>query len=281
MASTKDVLRSLTPPILWQTAHRLKSHFAGPNFAVLKSVFEGPLPSWEAAMSRSDGWDSPLITDKTLDAARKVRDGLIEFEQDGLARKKIIYSATILAFLLLVLSRHQNVLNIIDFGGGLGSNYVQNRKILRQLTATAVRWNVVERATFAKLGIEQFQTSELNFFSTLEAALSNQTPIPALLFSGSLQYIIDPLSLLDRVVNAGIEIIAFDRLLVGPGEKHAVFIQHPDQNVFYKATYPVWCFSKDAFVAWLVSKGFILVEDFTSNPEGHFDHCGLIFIRKI
>jgi putative methyltransferase (TIGR04325 family) len=277
MASAKDVLRLLTPPILWQMAHRLKSHFwlkSGP--------FEGPFSSWEAAVSRSDGWDSPEITDQTLNAALKVRDGLLEFEQDGVARKKIIYSETILAFLLLVLSRHKDILNIIDFGGGLGSNYFQNRKILRQLAATSVRWNIVERPIFAKLGIEHFQTAELTFYSILDDVLLKVKPIPdALLFSSSLQYVADPFSLLDQVVNVGIRIIALDRLRFWPGYEHAVFIQHPDPNLHYQATYPIWIFSKDTFVAWLVAKGFMSVEHFTSDPDPYFNACGMIFIRQL
>lgn len=277
MTSSKDVLRSLTPPILWRMAHGAQISLCSPN----RSTFEGPVSSWEAAVSGSDGWDSPVITHKTLDAALKVKQGLIEFEQDGVARERIIYSETILAFLLLVLSRHKDILNVIDFGGGLGTNYFQNRKILRQLSGTSVRWNIVERPVFAKLGAEHFQTNELNFYSTLEDALSNVTPIPdALLFSGSLHYVADPVSVLDQAINAGISIIALDRLLVSPENEHAVFIQHPNPYTHYKATYPVWCFSRDAFVARFVANGFMLVERFTGAPDAHFDRCGMIFVKR-
>ena len=277
MAGMKDVLRALTPPILWQTPQRLKSHSAAPKSQSVE--YEGPLPSWEAAVSRSDGWDSPVMTAKTLNAALMVRDGLLEFEQDLVARKNIVYSETILAFLLLVISRHKDVLNIIDFGGALGTNYFQNRKILRHLSATAVRWNIVERPTLAKLGMEHFQTTELKFYSALNDVLSNPAPLPdALLFSGSLQCIADPFSLLDQAVNAGICIIALDRLPVSPGNEDTVYIQHPNPDV-YQTTFPTWYFAKDAFVAWFVSRGFILVEHFAS-PFGT-RHCGMIFVRNL
>jgi putative methyltransferase (TIGR04325 family) len=274
---SRDVLRSLTPQIIWRMARRLKSHLVGPN----ASTFEGPFSSWEAAASRSDGWDSPVITAKTFDAALKVKAGLIEFEQDGVARERIIYSETILAFLLLVLARHKDVVNIIDFGGGLGCGYFQNRKILRQLAGTSIRWNIVERPVLAKLGAEHFQSAELNFYSTLEDVFSEITPIPdAVLFSGSLQYVAEPLLVLDQAVNAGISIIALDRLLVWPRNKDAVFIQHPNPHTHYEATYPVRCFSRDALVAQFVARGFMLLERFSRVPDGPFDHCGLIFVRR-
>ena len=154
MVNAKDALSSLTPRLLWDRARVLWRKARG----LAVRTFEGPFSSWEAAVSRSYGWDSPDITDKTLNAALKVRDGLIEFEQDLVASKNIVYSTTILAFLLLLLSRDKGNINIIDFGGGLGNSYVQNRKILRQLVATSVRWNIVERPVFVKLGMVHFQT---------------------------------------------------------------------------------------------------------------------------
>jgi putative methyltransferase (TIGR04325 family) len=272
MANTKDVLKSLTPPILWQAMRMLKSRTGTQRVF----DFEGPYPSWEAAASRAGGWNEESIAGD-LDTAIKVRDGLIEFEMDGLAREQIIYSTTVISFLLLALSRQKTTINIIDFGGGLGSNYFQNRKLLRQLSGTSVSWNVVERPICAKSGTEHFQTEELKFFSSLEVAVAKLKPIPdALIFTGSLQYLAEPFLLLDQVVNYGIKLVAFDRLLVSPLSDHAAFVQRLN---FSPASFPVWCFSKDAFISWLTGKGFLLVEHFTSNSDVHFDHCGMIFAK--
>lgn len=227
-------------------------------------------------MSGSGGWESSTITDSFLASALKVRDGVAEFEQDRNVGGKIIYSPTILAFLVLALARQKDVLSIIDFGGALGSNYFQNRKILRQMSVTSIHWNVVERPVFAKLGREHFQTAELNFYESLRDVLSKVTPVPdGLLFSGSLQCIASPLSVLGQVIDAGVKIIAIDRLLVSPEHEHAVFIQH----VPPKISFPVTCFSRDALIAWFIAKGFTLVEHFTQVPDAHFDICGMIFVR--
>lgn len=266
----KALLRSLAPPIVVEMVRKLRS----------RPSFEGPFHSWEEAKSRSDGWDTASITKKTLDSALKVKHGLGEFERDGLVRKKIVYSDTILAFLLIVLSKQKSGINIIDFGGGLGANFGQNRKILQRLSETSVQWSVVERPVFADLGREHFQNSELKFYSNLTEALS-QRPIPdALLFSGSLQMVGEPFPLIDQAIGAGVSTIAFDRLLVGPRDRHDVFIQHPDPKVYYEATYPVWCFSKREFVSEMIARGFTLVDDFTGNPNADFDLCGMIFVRS-
>jgi putative methyltransferase (TIGR04325 family) len=198
---------------------------------------------------------------------------------DGVMRDRIIYSPTILAFLLLVLSRQKSTLNIIDFGGGLGSNYIQNRKLLRHLRATSIYWGIVEQEAFAKLGREHFQTEELKFFSSIDEALSSAPHCDALIFTGSLQNIAEPYALLDQIINAGINLIAMDRLLVSPSAADGAFVQRPDPVLYYPATYPVWCFSKEKFIERLTAKGFTLVEYFTSDPDHPFDHCGMIFSK--
>lgn len=273
MFSAKDTLRSLTPPIIWSLARQLKSSSKSSK----SDSYDGPFPSWEAAVLHSNGWDSEEVTNKTLDVMIKVRDGLLEAEQDTVAKERIIYSVPILAFLLLVLSRNKNVLSFIDFGGGLGANYFQNRKLLGQLVTTKICWNIVERPIFEKLGIEHFQTSELNFFSMLGDALAKVTPTPgAILFSGSLQYVEEPFLLLEQTVDAGMDVIAFDRLPVSRGDGHAIYVQKLPRDVYGGATLPWREFSRDAFVGWFAEKRFTLVEFF----EQDFNHCGMIFVKQ-
>jgi putative methyltransferase (TIGR04325 family) len=231
-------------------------------------------------MARADGWDSPSITNKTLDSALRVRDGLAAFEQDGVVRPRILYSTTVLTFISLVLSLRPGHLDVIEFGGGLGTGYFQNRKILSNLTGVQISWNIVERPDLASLGSQYFEKPDLRFFSDIETAVAALNAAPEFfLFSGSLQCIAEPLSLLEQIIKLGVRVVAFDRLLVAPTREHAVFIQHPDPKIYYAATYPAWCFSKDLFISDLIAKGFTLIEHFTDSPQAYFDHCGMIFIR--
>ena len=280
MCHLRTTAKLFIPPILLDLKRGLQRRLkGGPVLPPL--AFEGPLPSWQDAVARSEGWNSSAITEKTLSMASKVRDGIIEFEQDTLAREKIIYSDTILAFLVLTLARQKNRLDVVDFGGSLGTNFFQNRKILRNLGGIPFSWNIVERPVLADLGCRNFSTAELRFFTDIEqAAQSRADPIDAFLFSGSFQYLPDPPAFLDRLIAMGANILAFDRLLTSPALHHQPYIQRPDPEVYYRASYPVWCFSLTAFIENLTRKGFHLVEHFTPHPNATLNHCGMIFIRK-
>ncbi|HHG2224674.1 hypothetical protein [Synechococcus sp. WH 5701] len=135
VVTVKSFLRSITPPILWQMGHHLKHRTSILNSKRndLRVVsWEGPFSSWkEAELRAGDGWNSPAITQKTLESALQIRDGHTGFEQDGVVRSRIVYSKTILAFLLLAFSNQETQLNLIDFGGGFGTHYYQNRKLLK------------------------------------------------------------------------------------------------------------------------------------------------------
>jgi putative methyltransferase (TIGR04325 family) len=278
MSATRAAVKSLCPPLLWQLGRSINLRFnpATPPPARYP-VFTGPFETWTDAVAQSDGWDSPAITERTLRAALKVRDGIAEFEQDTRVLSKIRYSPTILTVLALALARNPARLDVIDFGGGLATNYFQNRKILEHLGDVAVRWTVVERPVFAELGRRHFEHDGLRFIADVDEAIELAAG-NAFLFSGSLQYLAEPLALLDRVAATGATTIGFDRLLVSPAEQHRIYVQCPDPQLYYPATYPVWCFSKATFVDRLVAGGFRLVEDFTQQPAACFDHCGLVLV---
>lgn len=264
MANARAALRLLTPPIVWRLTRGWRPH----------ARLEGPLGSWDAAAKRATGWDSPAIAEKALAAALKVRDGAAAFERDSRPHDRIIYSPTVLAALLLAAARYRK-LNVIDFGGALGSNYYQNIKLVRALPDMPVNWNVVERPVLAKLGVAQFQTAELRFYDDLATArLENAV----LLFTGSLQYVADPFGLLEQAVH-GIDIVAVDRFYVSPAVGHAAYVQHLDPRRFGAATLPMWGFAKAELVGWFAARGFVLVEQFAVSREWQMEFCGMLFMR--
>lgn len=276
LTKIKEILRLLIPPLFWSFLRQLKANLV----TGLTPGFQGPYSSWEKAKALSNGWDSPEITEKTFQAAIKVRDGLVEFEQDTIVRNKIVYSETILAFLLLNLSLHKDHINIIDFGGSLATNYFQHRKILSGMSLAGIKWRIIERPILTNLGREHFANEQLTFFSNIEDTYQNRDyASDSYLFSGLLQYLPNPFDLLDQVIQVGgAKVLAFDRLLVSPTDEHSVYLQVPASDC-YSATYPVWCFSRNLFIEYLVSKGFTLVEHFTSDPDRFFDHAGMLFKR--
>ena len=133
--------------------------------------FAGPYSSWQDAVAHSDGWDSSAILEKTLDLSLKMRDGLIVFQQDAIEYDRIIYSETILAFLAMASGMNGGKLDIVDFGGSLGTNFAQNRKILRPFIEKGkCAWNIVERQLTVDLGRKHFEDANLRFFGALDEA---------------------------------------------------------------------------------------------------------------
>jgi putative methyltransferase (TIGR04325 family) len=264
MPNAGTVLNLLTPPVVWRLARRLRKY----------ARLEGPFASWAEAAERATGWHNPILTELALAAALKVKDGTAAFERDSRPHNRIIYSPTILTALLLAAARHRR-LNVVDFGGALGSNYYQHLKLIRALPDLPVSWNVVERPALAKLGVEQFQNSELRFHDDLAALRLDQA---VLMFTGSLQYVAGAFGLLENAVR-DFDIIALDRLYVSPAADHAPYVQHLDPRRFGAVTLPMWCFAKAALIAWFEARSFVLVEQFAFSRERQFELCGMLFIR--
>lgn len=264
MAKARTALRLLIPPVVWRLTRGLRP----------RGRLEGPLASWDAAAKRATGWDSPILTEKALAAARKVRDGAAAFERDSRTYNRVIYSPTVLAALLLAATRYR-ALNVIDFGGALGSNYYQHRKLLRALPDMPVSWNVIERAPLAKIGAEQFQTPELRFHAEL-AELRSEDAV--LLFTGALQYVAEAFDLLEQAIGR-VDIVAVDRLYLSAAPAHAAYLQHLDPKEFGMVTLPMWVFAKAELIDWFAARGFALVEHFVHSQEHKLEFCGLLFMR--
>jgi putative methyltransferase (TIGR04325 family) len=263
-ARLRAALQLLTPPIVWRLVRRGRRR--GP--------LEGPFASWDAASQRATGWDSPRIVEQALAAALEVRDGAAAFERDSVAHGQIIYSPTILAALMLAVDRHRR-LEVVDFGGGLGSNYFQNLKLIRALSNAPASWRVVERPALARIGVDQFQTEQLRFHDDLAAVRLER---PVVLFTGSLQYVADAFGLLETAM-AMTDIIALDRVLVYAEAEHGIFVQRLDAKRFGPVTLPTWCFARAALIDWFAARGFRLVERFEAGPPRRFTNCGLLFAR--
>ena len=58
---------------------------------------------------------------------------------------------------------------VIDFGGGLGTTYQQNRRFLSKINRTC-QWRVVEQEKFVSIGKREFTNETLSFYSSIEEA---------------------------------------------------------------------------------------------------------------
>lgn len=208
--------------------------------------WHGNYSTWEEALERSSGYNSRLILDRVSFSAGKVRDGQATFERDSVLFNEVVYSFPVLSSLLWIAAQNGSRINVLDFGGALGSSYYQNKKFLDSIQE--VNWCVVEQPDFVKEGIRQFSTERLHFYYSIEDCLNNYK-IDVVLLSSVLQYIDEPYTLLDKIISKNITYLIFDRTpFIEREDRITIQKVHPS---IYKATYPCWFFNKNKFISYM------------------------------
>ena len=217
--------------------------------------WHGNYSTWGEALKRSSGYNSRLILDKVSISAGKVRDGHATFERDSVIFNEVIYSFPVLSSLLWIAAQNNNRVNVLDFGGALGSSYYQNKIFLDSIQE--VNWCVVEQPDFAREGMKRFSTDRLHFYNSIEDCL-NDYKIDVILLSSVLQYIDEPYRLLDKIITKNIKYIIFDRTPFIKGDDR-ITIQKVHPSI-YKATYPCWFFNKNKFTSYMSQAYDTIVE---------------------
>ena len=261
--STGQFVKSLTPPVLingyqalrgWKQPGALSAGEEALSEDLLR--LSGDYPSWAAAVSASTGYDGEAILQKTCEALLKVKRGEAVYERDSVLFDEIQYSWPVLAGLMWAAARSGGDLNVLDFGGSLGSTYYQAREFLKPLRN--VRWNVVEQARHVEVGRKWFEDDRLKFYERAEDCLAETRP-GVILLSGVLQYVEDPCQMLDRLLNLPCDHLIVDRTPFGEGPSDRLCIQHVPAEI-YAASYPCWLFSRQKFCAWIERSMEIVAE---------------------
>lgn len=217
--------------------------------------WHGNYSSWQDAKKNCSGYDSAVILEKVKDSSLKVKEGTAVYERDSFIFDKVQYSFPLLSSLMLVAAQNKGKLNVLDFGGALGSTYYQNKKFLESLDD--VNWCIVEQPEFVKTGLDKFENERLHFFKSIDDCLKSYK-IDVLLLSSVIQYIEEPYRLLDHIKLTNIKYIIFDRTPFIKGEDR-ITVQKVDP-VIYMASYPCWFFNKQNFISYFASDYDLILE---------------------
>lgn len=248
----KDKLIQFIPPIVLNLYRRW-----------IYGGYFGNFPTWEAARNASSGYDSDLILNKVKEATLKVRDGTAIYERDSVLFDRIHYSWPLLAGLLWIASQGNNKLNLVDFGGSLGSSYYQNKRFLKHLAE--LHWNIVEQNNFMECGKRYFENDNLKFYYDLNDCIKERHP-NAILFSSVIQYLEKPYDLLADVISKGFEYIVFDRTTFIETGNDRITVQKVPSYI-YSASYPAWFFNRNKFDDFF-SRKYELISEFDAS-EGY------------
>jgi putative methyltransferase (TIGR04325 family) len=240
--------------------------------------WQGDYPTWEAALTVSMGYSSENILEKVKASTLKVKTGEVAYERDSFIFNKIQYSWECLAGLMWVAARDGGRLDVLDFGGSLGSSYFQNRKFLAALKE--VHWNVVEQPHFVDCGREHIQDDVLHFYSTISESLIERNP--NVILSGVLSHIPDWLSLLQTILAKKIPTVVVDRTPFVLEGSERITVQTVPEWI-YEATYPCRFLNEDKFRAVFAEFGYHLVEDFIALDTANIPsiYKGFMFVYQV
>jgi len=208
-------------------------------------VYAGNYPTWAEAAAASRGYADSGILEKTLAAARAVRDGRAAWERDTVLFATPAANAPLLAALRRAAADRGGRLNLVDFGGALGSTWWQHRPWLADLAE--VRWSVVEQAAWVAAGRREFTTGPLRFYSTLAACGAAEHP-EVVLLSSVLPYLEAPHALLAEVRAGGARTVIIDRTGFVRRGGDRLTVQRVPPSI-YDASYPCWFFDRAALLA--------------------------------
>ena len=244
----KKYIKLFIPPIVLVVLNKLKKKQYG---------WFGDYDNWTNAQNYASGYDSSKIIKKIKEASMKVRDEEVAYERDGALYNKIYYSWPLLSSIMLSSIQDGHV-NVLDYGGSLGTSYFQNKKFLDNIEC--ISWNIVEQKHFVDTGKKYFENDKLHFYYDIKSCLK-ENKCNILILAGVLQYIENPYSLLDEVFKFDIPYILIDRTPFIYKECDQITLQIVSPNI-YDASYPCWFFDKYKMIDYFTHNHYTLVEEF-------------------
>lgn len=233
---SKALIKQLIPPIFIKY---ITGIFYG---------WTGDFASWKEARDKSTGYDSDIILNKVKHALLKVKNGEAAYERDSVIFDKIQYSFPLLSALSLIALKNNGKLNVLDFGGSLGSSYYQNKNKFESLEQ--FNWCVVEQSHFVEEGKKNFANNNLHFFYDIKSCLDTYK-IDVLLLSSVLQYLEKPYVFLDDIFTKNFEYIIIDRAPLLENNDDRITIQTVPKNI-YEAKYPCWILNEKKLMDYIL-----------------------------
>ena len=243
-------VRDLLPPLLFRQLQKFRG---------LDIRLEGNFSTWESAAEYCTGYGDGEILDKVLEATLKVKRGEAIFERDSMLFNEIEYSWPVLSALMWTAARNNGRVNVLDFGGSLGSSYFQNQKFLQLMPE--VHWNVVEQIHFVEAGQKYIQNKNLRFYKSTEDCL-RENQVDAVLLSSVLQFLPNPYEFLKKLIDVKAQTIILDRTCYSKSQGvESIKLQRVPGSI-YRAAYPCHILDEKRICNFMKAGGYELVESF-------------------
>ena len=268
---TKEFIRNWTPPVVIKSIVKLKG---------TDSCFKGDFSSWQEAANLCVGYDDKKILEKVLASTLKVKNGEAVYERDSVIFDHIEYAWPVTSCLMWTAARYNGRLNVIDFGGSLGSSYFQNIKFTEKLPELS--WSIIEQPHYVEAGRSYIEDKYLRFYNNIDECLMDNDSNVVLL-SSVLQYLPEPFKVLDEILSSGINTLIIDRTCyLNSSNISQIKIQSVTDDV-YKTSYPCHFFIEKDVVKYIENRGYSLIETFDSldNLAPFASWKGHVYLRNI
>jgi len=201
----------------------------------------GNYKNWEELTALSGGYEADNILEITKNSLLKIKNGEAVYERDSVLFDKKIYPYSLISTILYTAIECGGNLNIIDFGGSLGSTYYQVRDLIP--AAVNVHWSVVEQKEYVRCGKTFFQDEVLKFHFDIGESMAEKKA-DVLLLSSVVQYLENPHDFLEQIRAFRFKYILFDRTSFIQGDQPDRLTLQIVPPEIYNARYPAWFFNE-------------------------------------
>lgn len=207
----------------------------------------------EAIKFCGKGYSDEAIFEKVKNSTLAVVNGEAAYERDSYLfyEKEINYNLMMYLYNIIL---EEGCLNVLDWGGALGSTFHQHRKLLENYNCT---WTIVEQPHFVSWGKEHLPNDMLHFAEGLHEV----DHCNCVLFSGVLQYLEDPEKIISMVCEKRPSYILVERT---PISKHQRIWIETVHEPIYEAEYPCYVFEESKFIDQFESKEYQLIDSWHS-----------------
>jgi len=207
--------------------------------------------SWANAVEASVGYDRVVVGNRNESAVR-----LAPISGNDLS------VAAAFGIALAHVGHVGRAVRVVDFGGADGRHLALLETVF---PGQAFDWTVVELPDVVE-SMKGRSRPGLAFSTDLEVSLAESADI--VFASGALNYVPEPMGLLDRLMDSS-SVVILSRLPLWPIPAHRVAVQRPQRKPV-EISYPTWFFSEPLFLQDVSSSARVLFDFISPDDRGYF-----------
>lgn len=218
----------------------------------------GDYKSFSEAEKFCEGYDGKAIIEKVSGSTMAVLEGKAAYERDGFLfyEKAVNYNLMMYLYQCYI---EDGFLDVCDWGGALGSTYLQHRELLESLNC---RWSIVEQKHYVKFAKEHVHVDGLHFYESVSDMTEKYNLV---IFSSVLQYLEHAAEIVADVIKTKPNYVVIERTPVSVC--HHIWIQTVHEPI-YEASYAACVYTEDELREMFEGSGYELIDSWHSLVDG-------------